>query len=556
MSNLHCKVLIVCKYMLIGIYSQENKLTPYQAELLATFDKGPVVIAEEELVAKIVAEEENAIRLRKTKKRFAAKKRQAWNVEAHQPETADVDDVEFQKGENNRSKRVGFEDDLGSMCTTMTFSTANVSNLNEDLIEMEITDRIVEKPKVPSLKKNKKILSRSRSEVARARDKRHKEEEERKRAKILNKKTRTVVKKEQSEVATKQQIWLHLVAHFCRASELESQLKKYRAHTFQIYYIQLQKRASRRIMLWFKKCSMRRRMRHNSTFLAKIRSCFCVYIRKRRVRQHNEAAAILSHFIASVNGASVRTQKLYKFRNRIVKIQTVFGQFYKCQRARLRLLFLAFQRELHIARLDRNHVKRVREKNSVRIMKRTHFFGEAVQKLDNICSSLTVMIARKNARNNLKMKQFLQLQNMEDKYLTNEQTPAVIPASELAHKTKIQKYSEILRRVLGNQRKRHILSQRGSEKTETKVMTHQTVDPMEVKAFLTTEGHVGPKYRVLDPVEIKKRKNSPLILLTGGAIGELKEIAKHIVAEEDEETLNYEIERRLLKEDDDDVFNL
>mmetsp|Transcript_17922 Transcript_17922/g.29979 ORF Transcript_17922/g.29979 Transcript_17922/m.29979 type:complete len:655 (+) Transcript_17922:217-2181(+) len=532
---------------------RENKLTPYQAELLATFDNAPGKI-EEELVAQIVAEEEQAILLRKKlKKRAKAKKRQAWKAEAGEPETvSDVDRDELKNGKKG-TLRIGNEDEGGSVCTNMTFSTANISTLHEDLVDIEVIDQFVEKPTIKLEKKPKKVLSRSRSQVARNRDKHLKEEEERKRAKILNKKTRNVVKKELTEVTIKQQIWLHLVAHFARVGKMDNLLQKYRAKTHHLEFIELQRRAMNRIMEWYKYYSMRRRMRQNASFLAKIRMRLCIFMRRRRVRKLNEAATLVSHFIACVNGASVRTQKLYKFRGRVVKIQNVFGQFYKCQRARLKLLYLALQRELHSARLERNFAKRLREKNSVRLMKRTHFFGEAVQKLDNICASLTEMIARKNATNNLKMKQFLQLQNEDDKKHSKVKTHATAYVGDNQHSQ--SQYEVILKRVLGNQRKRHILSKKGADHTQKKVISTShaiVVDPMEVKAFLKTDGHAGPKYLALDPVDIKKRRHSPLILLTGGAIRELRDIAKGIVAEESEEKVNFEIQRVLLKEYNDE----
>lgn len=478
--------------------------------------------------------------------------------------------------QNNGNDDNNFDnDDGGSVCTTMTFSTANVSLLNEELRDMEeLADHDQFSSEPPPLKShvtkscgfNKKVLSRTRSQVARNKDKHFREEEERKRALILSKKTRTVAKKTHSEVVIKQQIWLHLVVQFSRASVMEYQLKKFRGFNKQLHIIHLQKCAIDMISAWYKDYSLRRKMRQNAHFLTKLRMRMAVFVRRRRVKKRHEAATLLAHFIACVNGASTRTQKLYKFRGRVIKIQLVFGQFNKCQKARLKLLFLAFMRELHLARLARNHEKNLVEKVSLRSMKRTHFFGEAVQKLDTICSNLTVMMARKNASNNLKIKQFLQLQNKEDKaagtrdwsHISRAKAPvrSQLQDEELQRQQSSSRmYEALIKRVLGNQRRRHILSQKGAEQAQTaKVVKHHAVDPAEVRRFLQTDGAVGPTYVMLDRKAIARLKHSPFLLLTGGAIRELKDIARAIVAEEDDDKMNFEIQRTLLKENDDLYF--
>jgi hypothetical protein len=213
-------------------------------------------------------------------------------------------------------------------------------------------------------------------------------------------------------------------------------------------------------------------------------------------------------------------------------------------------------RELHQARLDRNQVKTNREKSSMRSMKRTPFFGDAVQKLDDICSNLTIMITRKNIVNNLKMKQLRQLQNEseKEKNLDDAKTCHILGSAGQQSATRRQ-YEHILKRVLGNQRRRHILSQKGTDRADTRIATHQAVDRADVREFLKTAGHPGPTYVVLDHREVEKMfKYSPLILLTGGALRELRDIAKGIVAEEDEVTMNYEIQKTLLREFDKDDY--
>jgi hypothetical protein len=491
-----------------------------------------------DLVAQIVAEEERAIEERAN---IAKKKKKAWEV-TEQPETSSGFD----------SKRT--EDDMESLCTSMSFSTANISNLQEDQFGIDANNVVSPSKEKEVPEKKKKKLSRSRSQVVRTREKHFLEEEERKRAKILSKKTRTVVKKEKSEVMVKQQIWLHLIVHFARANKLQQHIIKHRSQKIKLQFIKLRKQSVTMIINWYRHYRLRRKMRQNAFFLAKIRIQFAVYVRRRRVQKCRAAAAILVHFINCVNGSSVRTQKLYKFRGRVIKIQTVFGQFYHCQRARLKLLHIAFQRELHLARLDRNQEKSNRERISVRSMKKTQFFGEAVQKLDDICSNLSLMIAKRNIVNNLKMKQLRQLQNEAEKKRANPNSPP-IPGDSSLQNTSRRQYESILKRVLGNQRKRHILSQKGMiEHAKTRIVMRQAVDPADVKEFLTTVNHAGPTYLVLDHKEVEKFKYSPLILLTGGggALHELRDIARRIVAEEDEEKMNYEIQRTLLKEFDDD----
>lgn len=497
-----------------------------------------------DLVAAIVAEEEQAIAIRK-KNKINQLKKKAWGANAplpgdHNPETA------------------FFDDDLESLCTSMSFSTANISNLQEDVFDIEIDHNIGNEQKIPLTNQNtnKKRLSRTRSQVERNRERHIQEEAERKKSMILKKRAKTIIKKEKSEIVIKQQMWLHLVAHFARAHKILQVVAKYRSHATQIRQARLREQAMFRIIIWYRDYSLRRKMKLNQAMLVKIRIRFAMYLRKRRVKVRRDAANILTHFICCVNGSSIRTQKLYRFRSRVIKVQTVFGQFYKCQRARLQLLYLAFQRELHQARLERNQVKTNRERISMRSMRRTPFFGEAVQKLDDICSNLTNMITRRNIINNLKMKQLQQLQNESERKRANSHSHKSILGSR-AQSSGRHQYETILKRVLGNQRKRHILSQKGVDHAHKSFATHQAVDPKEVKEFLKTPGHAGPTYVILDHRDLEnKRKNTPLILLTGGAIHELRDIAKSIVAEEDEETMNFEIQKTLLGEygQDDEYF--
>ena len=522
-------------------FQQEHKLTPYQTELLSSFDNGPRRI-EVDLVARIVAEEDEATAIRKQNK-IKNLTKQAWGVHVGHPETvSSVDD--------NRSKhKTQSEDDLVSMCTSMSFSTANMSNFQEDIFDIEVEDNVDREPEQKTASNNnnksKKRLSRTKSHVNRNREKHFHEEEERKKPKI---RTKAVVKKEKSEVEIKQQIWLHLVAHFARASKMQQYLTKYRAQSLQIHQRKMERRAIMRILVWYRDYTLRRKMQQNSHLLAKIRVRIAMLVRRRRVQTRRDAATMLTHFIFCVNGSSLRTQKLYRFRARVIKIQTVFGQFYKCQRARLQLLYLAFLRELHQARLDRNQVKTNRERISMRSMKRTPFFSDAVQKLDDICSNLTTMIARRNVINNLKMKQLRQLQNETERQRSNSYH--ILGSKGPPQSTNRRQYDYILKRVLGNQRKRHILSQKGvDDRAHISIKAHQAVDPTDVREFLKTPGHEGPTYVVLDHRDIEeKSKHSPLILLTGGAIRELRDIARGIVANEDEETMNYEIQKTLLRE--------
>lgn len=506
-------------------------------------------------MARIVAEEDEAIATRK-ENRIKNLKKQAWGVvDGDQPETAS-----FVDGERSKYHRQQNEDDLVSMCTSMSFSTANISNLQDDILDIEMDgDNIESEPtRIPANNnnnnKNKKKLSRTKSQVVRNREKHLQEEVERKKAKV---RAKTVVKKEKSEHEIKQQIWLHLVAHFARASKMQQYLTKYRAQSMQIHQANMRRAALLRIVIWYRDYRLRRKMRQNAHLLAKIRVRVAMFARRRRVKTRRDAATMLTHFICCVNGSSIRTQKLYKFRARVIKLQTVFGQFYKCLKARLQLLYLALLRELHQARLDRNQVKTNHERISVRSMKRTPFFSEAVQKLDDICSNLTLMITKRNIVNNLKMKQLRLLQNESvrmraDSHHILDNTPL--------QSTSRRHYEPILKRVLGNQRRRHILSQKGVEdRAQISIKTHQAVDPADVKEFLKTPGHAGPKYVVLDHKDLKKKnKCSPLILLTAGAIQELKDIAKGIVAKESEETMRFEIQKTLLGEigpNDDEMYN-
>ena len=515
-------------------------------EMLAKFDKGPRKI-HVDLISKIVREEDEAMR-REKKSKLVKRLRQAWGQNNDGPETSKPGG-NIPIGDIIGLNQVQEEDDMQSMSTSLSFSTANVSSIHDDNFDVEVSNVEMDEKKNTE-KKGKKPLKRSRTQVIRKRDQRLKELEEEKKAKIQSKKAKRVVKKEKTEQEVKQQMWLHLIVHFSRAEKLLRHLQHCRAERMQIQMITMRRRAKRKILAWYREYRMRRKMRQNAFFLSKLRVRLAMVLRKRRVKMRQEAAAILLHFIYSVNDSSIRTQKLYRFRNRVIKIQTVFGQFYKCQRARLKLLHLALQRELHLARLERVREQSNRERHAVKLMKRTHFFGDAVNKLDDICSNLTAMVARRTKENNLKIRKFRQLQVLNEKKEEVKQSHHILGKKNDEEWCDGRHYTHILKRVLGNQRKRHILRQKEAERVETRITTHQAVDPEEVREFLQTEGHTGPKYDVLDYKEVEKQHlmRNPLILLTGGGLRELRDIAREIVANEGEDKVNYEIQKWLMKD--------
>lgn len=521
---------------------REHKLTPFQMELLSKFDRGPRKIATD-VVDKIVREEEADIQ----KKRLALRRKKlAWT--SNQPAESRQASVEA--------------DDMASICTSVTFSTANLSQNEEDIFEIDnFPDKNESQHNEGEIKNKSKTITRTRSQVVRNKNKQLKEEEDRKRAKILNKKTRGTSKRQSNEITTKQQIWLHLISHFSRLNYLQKVLRNYRTQVALLRLHSLQKRAIARIWEWYQHHKFRHKMMQNAFMISRIRIAVAVHVRKSRVRKRVEAAAILSHFISAVNGSSSRTQKLYKFRSRVIKIQRAFGQYYKCQRARLKLLFMAFERELHLARLERNREKNYRERVCVRTMKRAAFFGEAVQKLDDVCSNLSAMIARRNKANNLKIRQLRQLQNENPKPQEKPQAMKRKMSCHILGKSSFdaskRHYEPILKKVLGNQRRRHILSHSGDDNSpfKTRLQAHQAVDPDDVKEFLKVPNHPGPKFVVLDHRVANNLESNPLLLLTGGGLQELKYLARNKVAEEDDEEMNYELQR-VLEGDTDDSFML
>jgi len=368
---------------------------------------------------------------------------------------------------------------------------------------------------------------------------------------VLNKASKVPVKKENTDLVTKQQVWLHLIAHFCRVSIMHEALTKYQMERKLENEKFLMKAAANKIVRWYRYYKLLQRMRKHSDLVTKIRIRVAVYIRKQRVKKCKSAMVLITHFIKCVTGSASRTEKLYRFRGRVIRIQRVYRTFFLCTRARLKLMFLALQREMHIARLERNRSQLHREKKSVRSMKKTLFFGDAVQKLDDICNNLTVMIAQRNRVNNLKIKQFRELMNEAEKPV---EIKRVLSRGRGGGYCESQ-FEDVLRRILRNQRRRHILNLKDMERAEaSRVLLRHAVDPVEVKKFLKNNYHTGPLNYVLELQQMKRFQSHPLILLTAGGVRELRSVARHIVAGEDEETMNYEIQRVLHGEYDSQDF--
>jgi len=102
------------------------------------------------------------------------------------------------------------------------------------------------------------------------------------------------------------------------------------------------------------------------------------------VRERNAAIDMIQSFLSDIGGVSDRTQKVYRYRARVVKLQRWIRSFMVCQNARLLILWLSLQKLLMKTRIARNNEISLNERIAVRKMKKTKFFGVTVQKLDEV----------------------------------------------------------------------------------------------------------------------------------------------------------------------------
>ena len=323
--------------------------------------------------------------------------------------------------------------------------------------------------------------------------------------------------------------WMIIIAHFSRLNVLKNILEEHRTELKKWANASRDKKAVRDIELWWPKQFIHYKLHKKFPFSRfALATLFMNRWRKMRIKQRNQAQALIVQFIGDVTGLGETMRKVYVFRVKVKRVQEWVRMYFQLYFARLQVLWKVLQQEEEKLRkiVSRGaQIKLRRARNSVNKIKG---FGQKANLIEQVSGNISSLLKFQEEMGSRRKHKSMVDGDRSQKIVGNKVVSKMRQwqAEAMATEDGAEKMEFIVQLL---QKLRH------ANVVKNDAAKHRTIgkgprsDASDAKIFLSDNKVSMPKLAAslaeMEDPNVKSSKRYPFYMLTGngGALDEIRE---------------------------------